>query len=67
MVIAWSVVCATSAAIIPRLGFTRGDLAQGQRANARGKQPGCSPHRKAAPRQRSIRIDYLIVFFAHPL
>ena len=61
------VVASVSTAVVPRLGLTGGDLSQGQRTNARGVQPGRSPHRKAPAGQRSRRIDDLIVFFAHPL
>jgi len=67
MVVAWSVVGTVSAAIVPRLELTGGDLGQSQRTSACGEQPGHSPHRKAAPCQRSIRLDDLIVFFTHPL
>ena len=61
------VVGATPAAIIPWLGFTGGDLCQGQRTNACGEKPGRSPHCKSPPGQLPRRIDDLIVFFAHPL
>ena len=61
------VLGAIPAAIIPWLGFTGGDLCQGQRTNACGEKPGRSPHCKSPPGQLPRRIDDLIVFFAHPL